>query len=40
MWGFAFIPVFLLILHVSDTIRDHREDVSRTHAAYEATLSM
>jgi TRAP-type mannitol/chloroaromatic compound transport system permease small subunit len=38
MWGFAFIPVFLVILHVSDTIRDHREDVSRTHAAYEATL--
>jgi TRAP-type mannitol/chloroaromatic compound transport system permease small subunit len=38
MWGFAFIPVFLIILHVSDTIRDHREDVSRTHAAYEASL--
>jgi len=38
MWGFAYIPVFLVILHVSDTIRDHREDVSRTHAAYEATL--
>ncbi len=38
MWGFAFIPVFLVILYVSDTIRDHREDVSRTHAAYEATL--
>ena len=36
MWGFAFIPVFLVILHVSDTIRDHREDVSRTRAAYEA----
>jgi TRAP-type mannitol/chloroaromatic compound transport system permease small subunit len=38
MWGFAFIPVFLTILFVSDTIRDHREDVSRTHAAYEASL--
>ena len=38
MWGFAYIPVFLVILHVSDTIRDRREDVSRTHAAYEATL--
>lgn len=36
MWGFAYIPVFLVILHVSDTIRDHREDVSRTHAAYSA----
>jgi TRAP-type mannitol/chloroaromatic compound transport system permease small subunit len=35
MWGLAFIPVFLVILHVSDVIRDHREDVSRTHAAYE-----
>ena len=38
MWGFAYIPVFLVIIHVGDTIRDHREDVSRTHAAYEATL--
>jgi TRAP-type mannitol/chloroaromatic compound transport system permease small subunit len=38
MWGFAFIPVFLIILHVSDTIRDHREDVSRTHAAYESAI--
>ena len=38
MWGFAFIPIFLLILHVSDTIRDHREDVSRTHSAYETSL--
>jgi TRAP-type mannitol/chloroaromatic compound transport system permease small subunit len=36
MWGFAYIPVFLLILHIGDTIRDHREDVSRTHAAYQA----
>ena len=35
MWGLAFIPVFLVILHVSRQIRDHREDVSRTHAAYE-----
>jgi TRAP-type mannitol/chloroaromatic compound transport system permease small subunit len=35
LWGFAFIPVFLLALHVSDAIRDRREDVSRTHAAYE-----
>jgi TRAP-type mannitol/chloroaromatic compound transport system permease small subunit len=38
MWGFAFIPVFLIILHVSDTIRDHREDVSRTHAAHESAI--
>jgi len=35
LWGFAFIPVFLLALHISDGIRDRREDVSRTHAAYE-----
>lgn len=34
-WGFAFIPVFLLILHTTDVIRDHREDVSRTRAAVE-----
>jgi TRAP-type mannitol/chloroaromatic compound transport system permease small subunit len=39
LWGFAFIPVFLLALHISDTIRDRREDVSRTHAAYEAAVS-
>jgi len=38
LWGFGFIPVFLLILHVSDTIRDRREDVSRTHAAYQASV--
>ena len=38
LWGFAFIPVFLLTLHVSDTIRDRREDVSRTHAAYQAAV--
>ena len=37
-WGFAYIPVFLVILYVGDTIRDHREDISRTHAAYEVTL--
>jgi len=40
MWGFLFIPVFLLALHVSDEIRDRREDVSRTHAAYEASASL
>jgi TRAP-type mannitol/chloroaromatic compound transport system permease small subunit len=38
LWGFAFIPVFLVILYVADTIRDHREDVSRTHAAYSASV--
>jgi TRAP-type mannitol/chloroaromatic compound transport system permease small subunit len=38
LWGFAFIPVFLVILYVADTIRDHREDVSRTHAAYTASV--
>ncbi|HVY58886.1 MAG TPA: TRAP transporter small permease subunit [Xanthobacteraceae bacterium] len=36
LWGFAFIPVFLAILHTNDVIRDLREDVSRTHAAYES----
>ena len=35
-WGFLFIPVFLLILFCNDTIRDHREDVSRTRAALES----
>jgi TRAP-type mannitol/chloroaromatic compound transport system permease small subunit len=38
LWGFAYIPVFLLALHIGDTIRDRREDVSRTHAAYEAAI--
>lgn len=38
MWGFAYIPAFLLILHVSDGIRDQRENVSRTHAAHESAL--
>ena len=35
-WGFVFIPVFLLILHTTDDIRDRREDVSRTRAAVGA----
>jgi TRAP-type mannitol/chloroaromatic compound transport system permease small subunit len=34
-WGLIFVPVFLGSLHVADGIRDRREDVSRTHAAYE-----
>lgn len=36
--GFIFVPVFLASLYVSDGIRDRREDVSRTHAAYETAL--
>jgi len=39
LWGFAFIPVFLVILNVNGVIRDHREDVSRTRAAHEAALN-
>src|SRR4029079_16027237 len=39
-WGFLFVPVFLASLYVSDGIRDRREDVSRTHAAYEAAASL
>ena len=38
-WGFVFIPVFLLILHTTDVIRDKREDVSRTRAAVGAAVS-
>ena len=38
LWGFAFIPVFLLILYGNGVIRDLREDVSRTHADYEVTV--
>lgn len=34
-WGFVFIPVFLSVLYVNGQIADLREDVSRTHAAYE-----
>lgn len=37
-WGFVFIPVFLVILTINDGIRDKREDVSRTHAAYESSI--
>jgi TRAP-type mannitol/chloroaromatic compound transport system permease small subunit len=36
-WGFIFIPVFLAILFVTSDIRDRREDVSRTRAAFEAS---
>ena len=35
-WGFVFIPVFLGILYVNGDIRDGREDVSRTRAAYKS----
>ena len=35
LWGFAFIPVFFLILYTTSEIRDLREDVSRTRAAVE-----
>jgi TRAP-type mannitol/chloroaromatic compound transport system permease small subunit len=38
-WGLAFIPVFLLILHTTDVIRDKREDVSRTRAGVRAAIS-
>jgi TRAP-type mannitol/chloroaromatic compound transport system permease small subunit/heme exporter protein D len=33
LWGFAYVPLFLLIIHTSGNIRDHLEDVSRTRAA-------
>ena len=36
-WGLVFIPAFLAILYTTDEIRDRREDVSRTRAAYEAS---
>jgi TRAP-type mannitol/chloroaromatic compound transport system permease small subunit len=39
LWGFAFIPVLLIILHVNNSVRDHREDVSRTRAAYQSAHS-
>ena len=38
-WGLLFIPVFLLILHTTDVIRDRREDVSRTRAGIGAAAS-
>jgi TRAP-type mannitol/chloroaromatic compound transport system permease small subunit len=38
-WAFVFIPVFLAILYLNGQIRDAREDVSRTRAAYEAAAS-
>jgi len=36
-WGFIFIPVFAFILWGTDQIRDAREDVSRTRAAYDTS---
>jgi len=36
-WGVIFIPVFLAIIYTNGTIRDAREDVSRTRAELEAT---
>ena len=36
LWGFAFVPFFLLILYLNVDIRDEREDVSRTRAAVES----
>jgi TRAP-type mannitol/chloroaromatic compound transport system permease small subunit len=35
-WGFAFIPLFALILWGSSHIRDAREDVSGTRSQYES----
>ena len=35
LWGLAFIPVFLSIIYFNGQIRDAREDVSRTRAAFE-----
>jgi TRAP-type mannitol/chloroaromatic compound transport system permease small subunit len=37
LWGIVFIPVFLFIIWGTDNVRDAREDVSRTRAAYETT---
>ena len=37
LWGFIFIPVFLVILYANGEIRDRREDVSRTRAAVESS---
>jgi TRAP-type mannitol/chloroaromatic compound transport system permease small subunit len=39
LWGFVYIPILLIILQVNGVVRDHREDVSRTHAAYETSHS-
>jgi TRAP-type mannitol/chloroaromatic compound transport system permease small subunit len=36
LWGFLFLPVFLLILYTNDVIRDHREDVSRTRSTAQS----
>jgi TRAP-type mannitol/chloroaromatic compound transport system permease small subunit len=34
-WGFAFVPLFLGVIWCNDTVRDVRDDVSRTFAALE-----
>ncbi|TYO68325.1 TRAP transporter small permease subunit [Bradyrhizobium hipponense] len=40
LWGFVFIPVFLVILFANVEIRDRREDVSRTRAAVEKSHTL
>ncbi|HEY1383505.1 MAG TPA: TRAP transporter small permease subunit [Dongiaceae bacterium] len=36
IWGFVFIPVFLVILWTNTHVRDAREEVSRARADYES----
>jgi len=35
LWGFVFLPLLFGILYCNGVVRDHRDDVSRTHAAAE-----
>ena len=34
-WGLAFVPFFIGVIYCNDSVRDVRDDVSRTFAAYE-----
>ncbi|MGH8796138.1 MAG: hypothetical protein ACREXI_03710, partial [Caldimonas sp.] len=34
-WGFVFLPFFLAVLYCNGQVRDSREDVSRTSAAFQ-----
>ena len=35
--GLIYVPIFLAVLFANDVVRDRREDVSRTRAAYESS---
>jgi len=39
-WGFVYVPLFLGIVYCNSEVRESREDVSRTTAEYEQSLTL